>query len=320
MESVQPGLSVDRIQGHCELDINDLKCDICTKILWQPVACRNCEVAFCSTCINQWLAQNSGVCRKNCREFVQRSCPRFIVQQLSRLQFTCQNSLQGCDQVLAYDRIEAHELECGYKQLQCRGCHEAVLKMNHIDHENTCLQIELTCSECNTTYKRGDGTFVHTEVICLREQLRQLRLELQAHKKHAGQQIDEITEKIQPLSETLQQLQQVSESNNQQVSNDIKSFQQALEADKEQTSKEIQQIQQKFQTTGEKSSTEMGDLKKALEQYSTADIRCVCGGTFCRKCAGCRDWKREDNGWKRVGDSCRFHFHRHTICSICRCH
>ncbi|CAF3953833.1 unnamed protein product [Rotaria magnacalcarata] len=266
MESVQPGLSVDRIEGHCEMDINDLKCDICTKILWQPVACRTCEVAFCSGCINQWLAQNSGVCRKNCREFVQRSCPRFIVQQLSRLQFKCQNSLQGCDQILAYESIEAHELECGYKQTQCQGCHEAVLRKNHIDHENTCPQIELKCSECNITYKRGDGPAVHTEIICLKEQLRQLRLEFQAHTKHEGQQIDELTEKIQPLPETLQQLQQASESNKQQVSDDIKSFQQALAADKEQTSKEIQQIQQKFQLTGEKSSTEMEDLKKQLER------------------------------------------------------
>lgn len=100
MESVHgEGLSIERIKGAHELDLNDLKCDICKQILWQPVACKNCEIPFCSTCINQWATNNSESCRNNCQEFIQRPCPRFIIQQLARLHFKCANSSHGCDQV-----------------------------------------------------------------------------------------------------------------------------------------------------------------------------------------------------------------------------
>ncbi|CAF4242222.1 unnamed protein product, partial [Rotaria sp. Silwood2] len=265
MESIQHGLPIERIDGSCEFDINDLKCNICANILWQPIACKNCETAFCSTCINQWLAENSGICRNECQEFLQRQCPRLIMQQLARLHFKCVNALYGCDQVLLYDNIEKHEQECDYKPLECRGCHATVLKLNYVDHENTCEEIELTCSECNMIYKRGDAATVHTEIMCLKEQLRQLRQDFETNKQQASQQIQQLTEKTKPLPETIQQVQQVSETNKQQASEEIQHLQQTFEVYKQETGGEIQKIQKTFQTNKETSNNEIKQFIKRLE-------------------------------------------------------
>ncbi|CAF3834914.1 unnamed protein product [Rotaria sordida] len=243
-------------------------------ILWQPIACKNCEVAFCSACMNQWLAENSGICRNDCQEFLQRQCPRLIVQQLSRLHIKCANSPHGCNEIISYDNLEKHELECEYKPRECRGCHATILKMNSVEHENTCDEIELTCPECNMIYKRGAAATIHTEIICLKEQLRQLRHDFENNKQQTDQQIQQLTEKTQQLPEAIQQFQQLSETNKQQANEDIHRVQQAFEVYKQQTSEETQQIQQTFQTNKEKSDT----------------------------CGGCRDWKRDNNGWDQSYD------------------
>ncbi|CAF1611576.1 unnamed protein product [Rotaria sp. Silwood1] len=266
METVHLGLPVERIDGACEFEINDLKCNICKNVLWQPIACKNCEIAFCSTCINQWLAENSGICRNDCREFVQRQCPRLIVQQLSRLHFKCENSPHGCEQVVPYDDLEKHELECQYKPLECRGCHATVLKMNYTEHDNSCEEIQLICPECNMTYKRGEAATVHTEIICLKEQLRQLRKDFEGNKQQTGEQIQQVTEKMQQLPEAIQQLQQTSETNKQQASEEIQRIQQSFEVYKQQTGDEIHQIQQTFQTNKEKSNNGVEHVIKRLER------------------------------------------------------
>ena len=99
MEFSPQSLTVERLHGSYEVNINDLKCSICKNVLWQPIACQNCEVANCLACINQWLADYPGRCRNGCQKFLERQCPRFIMQQLIRLQFKCAYASQGCDQV-----------------------------------------------------------------------------------------------------------------------------------------------------------------------------------------------------------------------------
>ena len=99
MQFLPQDLTLDRLHGSYEVNINDLKCTICQNVLWQPIACQNCEVAYRLACINQWLAIRPGECRNGCQKFLERQCPRFIMQQLGRLQFNCAYSSQGCDQV-----------------------------------------------------------------------------------------------------------------------------------------------------------------------------------------------------------------------------
>lgn len=48
-------------------------------------------------------------------------------------------------------------------------------KKNLIEHESQCPMIEWTCPDCNLTVKKSDVTEYHTDLICLQEQLKNLR-------------------------------------------------------------------------------------------------------------------------------------------------
>jgi len=82
-----------------------------------------------------------------------------------------------------YEALEKHEQECGYQPQQCPGCRSEILKKDFDNHTKSCALIKLTCQECKLVYKRGDAATVHTESICLKEQLRQLRDESKENKR-----------------------------------------------------------------------------------------------------------------------------------------
>jgi E3 ubiquitin-protein ligase NRDP1 len=48
------GYDVNRFDGVVE---EELICPICSSILEDPIQASDCEHAFCSSCINQWLKQ-----------------------------------------------------------------------------------------------------------------------------------------------------------------------------------------------------------------------------------------------------------------------
>jgi hypothetical protein len=53
------------------------------------------------------------------------------------------------------------------------------LKKDFDDHTGSCASIEITCGACKLVYKRGEGTIKHTEIICLKQQLGQVKEEAQ---------------------------------------------------------------------------------------------------------------------------------------------
>ena len=61
--------------------------------------------------------------------------------------------------------------------------------------------MKVTCADCNLGYRKGDAT-THTEIVCLREQLRQFRDESKKHKHE-----------MQDLSRQLREMRAVSKSN-----------------------------------------------------------------------------------------------------------
>lgn len=96
----QKGLSSDRVRGPPSANIDLLECLICQDILWKPVACQSCETAFCSTCINRWLANNPTKCPNRCESYIERKCPPLIVKLLAQLQLSCSYQEQGCEEVI----------------------------------------------------------------------------------------------------------------------------------------------------------------------------------------------------------------------------
>lgn len=95
-----------------------------------------------------------------------------------------------------YEALEKHEQECNYQLQQCPGCYRQILKKDVDNHTTNCSLIKLTCHECNLVFKRGDATTAHTENICLKEQLRQLR---ERSEKQLQQLSDQLEKKFRQL-------------------------------------------------------------------------------------------------------------------------
>ncbi|CAF2931588.1 unnamed protein product [Rotaria sp. Silwood2] len=181
--SQQTGLSSDRIRGPSGFNVSHLECSICHELVWKPVACQSCETPFCSTCIHQWLIKHPNQCPSRCQTYTERKCPPFIAKLLSQLQIACFYQSSGCNQVISYEGLDKHEIECDFQSQECTGCQSQILKKDFDNHMSNCPSIELTCQDCKLVYRRGDADRKHTENICLREQLRQLRDECKENKR-----------------------------------------------------------------------------------------------------------------------------------------
>lgn len=97
--TLESKLSLDRIHALVGVDVDDITCTICRNILWKPIACQLCETPFCTICITKWLNQSQHVCPMRCSKFIQRSCPKFVLNKLSKLQMVCCYHLSGCKEV-----------------------------------------------------------------------------------------------------------------------------------------------------------------------------------------------------------------------------
>jgi phage-related minor tail protein len=92
--------------------------------------------------------------------------------------------------------MEKHELQCDYRPHQCPGCQLQMLKKEFDNHVINCASIELTCEDCKVVYKKDEGVIKHTENICLKEQLRQLRNE----SKENQRQLQELTRQLTDIT------------------------------------------------------------------------------------------------------------------------
>ncbi|CAF1388092.1 unnamed protein product [Adineta ricciae] len=308
MEHIEDGIEPTRIEGSCDLKLDDLKCGICEKIVWNVVTCENCGALFCSACVANASDRSSNECVNGCRSFVETKVHRFIIEQLARLKIVCSNQPLGCIAIVHYDDLEKHEKECGYQQEECSGCHRLQLIKDYTNHLETCLMIAVECLKCHLAIPRGD-ILLHTECRCLIEQLRN---NLNEHKLHTAEQFKQIEEGLKRNDE-LQQLRNEFEEFRRQTGDQIKQIvelnyrlQERFETNKQQTNEQIHRVEQNLQQQ-QQPNTNIQKALKTLDLYEKADIRCSCGGRFCQRCGGCRDWKRNGKGWKRISNGCRFH-------------
>ena len=96
----QKGIGSDRVRGSSAVNVDLLECPICHDLLCTPTACQRCETSFCSACINRWLAANPRKCPNQCKIFIERKCPSFIVKLLAQLQIACHYQSNGCEKVI----------------------------------------------------------------------------------------------------------------------------------------------------------------------------------------------------------------------------
>ena len=86
-----------------------------------PMECNSCENCFCMGCLQKWLRE-SGMCPFKCEgdpDFKMKP-HKIIRNMLSVLKLKCKNALNGCNQILDYEKLEIHEeVECEHEYYDC---------------------------------------------------------------------------------------------------------------------------------------------------------------------------------------------------------
>lgn len=87
-------------------------------------------------------------------------------------------------------------MACDYRLITCTGCQLEVLQKNFAEHQAQCPMTVKTCADCQMVYQQNNSSQIHSDVICLKEQFRQLQLESQYEIEQLKQQIRQAQSKI----------------------------------------------------------------------------------------------------------------------------
>lgn len=94
-----------------------MTCQLCNKILKNPMMCLNCQTNFCEKCIEKW-SDDFDKCPKNC-EHPNYKPSKDKLALLSMIKYKCKN----CKREIKYNDVESHlKLGCGKKQEEDRLC------------------------------------------------------------------------------------------------------------------------------------------------------------------------------------------------------
>lgn len=176
------GYEIHRFQEDVD---EELLCPICSSVLKDAVQTPSCEHAFCSSCISEWLTQQSTcpVDRNPVAQHQLRPVPRILRNLLGRLLIACDNASLGCAVVVRLDALPAHIGECEFnptKPVACdRGCGLVVPKNELAAHN--CVRELRTLVQSQAV--RVDE--LHAELAAVRQALDELRRELQIVKDPA---------------------------------------------------------------------------------------------------------------------------------------
>ena len=140
-------------------------CELCKDILKTPVACRVCESNFCSSCIQQYIAQNNLLCPNKCK-YEESKPSKLVYKALDVLQFQCSNV--PCEEIFTYNSYFLHLKECKFVSITCDFCRKPFTKQIYETHLNQCEDYEIKCDVCELKLKRKE--FIkHDPLVCLKE-------------------------------------------------------------------------------------------------------------------------------------------------------
>lgn len=175
------GFEIGRFEG--EVD-EELICPICSGVLEDPLQATQCEHAFCSTCIHDWMNRQptcpidrGSLLRKNLKPV-----PRILRNLLSRLKLSCSNAEFGCQAIVKLDLLQAHVQECEFnpkKPILCdKGCGLTMPKDELADH-NCVRELRALVQQQLTKINS-----LQTEASDLKMQQAELKRELQMLKEN----------------------------------------------------------------------------------------------------------------------------------------
>lgn len=140
-----PSISLDRVKGTSDLQLQDLKCTLCKNLVIDPVALSP-EQICCSKCFPKKFGKFNII---PCSKIPETK------KLLSAIDIKCRFYTQGCLVEDKLTQILEHEKICDYKLIKCQ-CGKTISQGNMDKHlkENQCDHTK--CSKCNKKFLRSE--------------------------------------------------------------------------------------------------------------------------------------------------------------------
>jgi len=150
----------------------DITCLICHGLIWNPLICTNCEIAYCSECISKWKLINSQ-CLTRCsnNSIILKPIGRILKNLLDKVIINCQN---GCK--ISLLQYPTHILPCieRNKIVECWCCFEKTKKCNVKTSEEDYLSLidKVKCYESKLGSLEKDNIIKNEKIKLLEYQLK----------------------------------------------------------------------------------------------------------------------------------------------------
>jgi len=121
-------------------DKEEISCNLCMSIAFQPVNCNVCHNIFCEECFKTFISEVKA-CPLGCAEPACAKASENVIQRVKACVFLCPNKTNGCTKDISYDEVAQHELTCPYKLIKCSGyklCKMMCLRQDLYSHESLC--------------------------------------------------------------------------------------------------------------------------------------------------------------------------------------
>ena len=231
------GIPIENIINKIEEEkLNELTCSICKNLVWNPVDCSQCGKLFCEYCLKKSVKKLKNVCpmcrakpfkSSHCKALkitfldIKLKCPNDsckenikyydYVSHLEKCEFKkyhCVNKNCNYENTLNNkDDMELHFKSCKYRIINCEFCgKEMVANLLEKHHENECLKFIIKCKNCFESMTREDYNNVHTENICMKNQIKLLKSQIKQNENENNNEIFILKNEILELKEVIKDL------------------------------------------------------------------------------------------------------------------
>ncbi|MDR3540757.1 MAG: hypothetical protein P4L69_07265 [Desulfosporosinus sp.] len=132
-------------------------CPICGLLLRAPVLCENCDVLFCTACVEAYAKDHNGAC-KMCDVFNKKDLKpaSSIVKILGGIKLKCVH--KNCTEVTGYLEWEVHITKCECRVVTCKyiGCAKQFMKKEEAEHWKICEYRTEGCPHCKKLFPHNE--------------------------------------------------------------------------------------------------------------------------------------------------------------------
>lgn len=149
-----------------------LICPICQNLLHMAQRCSDCSTHYCQNCIESWLKKSSSC--PNCRCAIKlEKIEKTMKEDLEDCLLKC--CFEGCSQVVKYEILQKHEIECDFHPISCHWCNFTNLQKDVRIHQKVCENRQEICEICNSSVHYAQ--IIEHRLNCYKNKLSQLQAE-----------------------------------------------------------------------------------------------------------------------------------------------